>query len=198
MDHVFLGLYGFSATIDILRTVCWFSFSQLSGSDDYSFLLFFLRLNQKTSAKKNRLHTEKLRKQRLLAEVKFLRRRYKSMSENPSQTVVYRVKNPAMGGPASRATVWDDRQRSVQAVGSSGKALRAQQQWRHPAPRVSPFIDLNETCEPSSEEIEEFHGYQQSVAACPSDMKTAAAFWDVRNPAARAGERKISWQDHLA
>lgn len=65
----------------------------------------------------------------------------------------------------------------------------------------------------SSEETEEFDGYQDSVsaksnyytlegdddaAAGPSDTKMASAFWDVRNPAARAGKRKISWQDQLA
>ena len=66
------------------------------------------------------------------------------MSENHSQTVVYKVKNLAMGGPASRT---DDRHRSVQAIGSSSKTPPAQQQWQRPAPRASPVIDLNEACE---------------------------------------------------
>lgn len=158
-----------------------------------SLLQDYKELLKESAAKKNRLHMEKLRKLRLLAEVKFLRRRYKSMSEDPSQAVVYKVKNPAMGGPASRTTV------SVQAIGSSSKALPAQQQWQRPPPRASPVIDLNEACEPSSEEMEGFHGYQESVGAGPSNAKTpAAAFWDVRNPAVRAGKRKISWQDQLA
>ncbi|XP_047073363.1 uncharacterized protein LOC124682791 [Lolium rigidum] len=168
-----------------------------------SLLQDYKDLLKETAAKKNRLHMEKLKKQRLLAEVKFLRRKHKSMSENPSQTVVYKVKNPAMGRPPSRTTVWDDRQRLVQAVGSSSRAPPAQQQqWHHPAPRprASPVvIDLNEACELSSDDTtEEFHGYQRSVAAGPSDAKAPAPFWDVRNPAARAGKRKISWQDQLA
>uniref|UniRef100_K3YK61 Uncharacterized protein n=1 Tax=Setaria italica TaxID=4555 RepID=K3YK61_SETIT len=115
---------------------------------------------------------ERLSKQRLLAEVKFLRKRYKSMSENPSQTIVCRVRNPAMR-PASRtAAAWaDDAQhRSVQAIGSSsrsqpvhwrqdgsptasqaiGSSSRSQPvHWKQDgSPRVSPVIDLNEACEP--------------------------------------------------
>lgn len=169
-------------------------------------MISFMLINQETEAKKNKLHLEKMKKQRLLAEVMFLRKRYKSMSENPSQTVVYRVKNPAMADERHRST--------VHAVGSSSKGppehLRRQQ---HSALRASPVIDLNEACELSSEETEEFDGYQDSVsaksnyytlegdddaAAGPSDAKMASAFWDVRNPAARAGKRKISWQDQLA
>lgn len=171
-----------------------------------SLLQDYKELLKETEAKKNKLHLEKMKKQRLLAEVMFLRKRYKSMSENPSQTVVYRVKNPAMADERHRST--------VHAVGSSSKGppehLRRQQ---HSALRASPVIDLNEACELSSEETEEFDGYQDSVsaksnyytlegdddaAAGPSDAKMASAFWDVRNPAARAGKRKISWQDQLA
>ncbi|XP_048538549.1 uncharacterized protein LOC125517398 [Triticum urartu] len=178
-----------------------------------SLLQDYKELLKETAAKKNRLHLEKLKKQRLSAEVKFLRRRYTSMSENPSQTAVYRLKNPAMA-PTSRTAVWVDHHRSVQAVGSSSKGHQpAQQQRQHPVPRASPVIDLNEACElSSSEETEEFHGYQETaradkvnkymlegnVVAGPSDSKMSA-FWDARNPAAaRAGKRKISWQDQLA
>ncbi|KAF7084105.1 hypothetical protein CFC21_087791 [Triticum aestivum] len=178
-----------------------------------SLLQDYKELLKETAAKKNRLHLEKLKKQRLSAEVKFLRRRYKSMSENPSQTAVYRLKNPAMT-PTSRTAVWVDHHGPVQAVGSSSKVhLPAQQQRQHLVPRASPVIDLNEACElSSSEETEEFHGYQETVrvdkvnryllegnvVAGPSDSKMPT-FWDARNPAAtRAGKRKISWQDQLA
>jgi hypothetical protein len=69
------------------------------------------------------------------------------MSENPSQTAVYRLKNPAMA-PTSRTAVWVDHHRPVQAVGSSSKGHQpAQQQRQHPFPRASPVIDLNEACE---------------------------------------------------
>uniref|UniRef100_A0A0E0LT38 Uncharacterized protein n=1 Tax=Oryza punctata TaxID=4537 RepID=A0A0E0LT38_ORYPU len=172
----------------------------------------YKELLEETEAKKKRLQMEKLKKQRLLAEVKFLRRRYKSMSQNPSQTVVYRVKNPALP-PTLRQTGWshDEEYHTVQAIGSSSKGPSAH--WRlNAAPRASPVIDLNEACEPSSEEMEELHGYQEpvrvgrvmrypmegDVATGPSDAKMAA-FWDVRSVAAsRAGKRKISWQDQLA
>ncbi|KAM3228011.1 hypothetical protein ACQJBY_059630 [Aegilops geniculata] len=175
-----------------------------------SLLQDYKELLKETAAKKNRLHLEKLKKQRLSAEVKFLRRRYKSMSENPSQTAVYRLKNPAMA-PTSRTTVWVDHHRPVQAVASPSKGHQPMQQQRqHPVPRASPVIDLNEACElSSSEETEEFHGYQETaradkvnkymlegnVVAGPSDSKMSA-FWDARNPAVvRAGKRKISWQE---
>nr|BAJ86111.1 predicted protein [Hordeum vulgare subsp. vulgare] len=178
-----------------------------------SLLQDYKELLKETAAKKNRLHLEKLKKQRLSAEVKFLRRRYQSMSGNPSQTSVYRLKNPAMVPTTSRTTVWVDHHRPIQAVGSSSKGHQpVQQQRQHLVPRASPIIDLNEACElSSSEETEEFHGYEETAradkvnkymlqgnVAGPSDSKMSA-FWDARNPAvARAGKRKISWQDQLA
>ncbi|KAL5232181.1 hypothetical protein ABZP36_030957 [Zizania latifolia] len=105
-------------------------------------------LLKETEAKKKRLHMEKLKKQRLLAEVKFLRRRYKSMLENPSQTVVYRVKNPAFPF-TSWPTAWvhSDVRRTVQAIGSSSKGASAQRRLDS-SQRASPAIDLNEACEP--------------------------------------------------
>ncbi|KAL5223128.1 hypothetical protein ABZP36_027841 [Zizania latifolia] len=176
-------------------------------------LVDYQELLKETEAKKKRLHMEGLKKQRLLAEVKFLRRRYKSLLENPSQTVVYRVKNPAFP-LASQPTAHDNGHRRVQAIGSSSKGASVVQRRIDSAQRASPVIDLNEACQQSSEETEGFHGYHQEssradrvkkkypvvegdVAAGPSDAKMAA-FWDVRNAAARAGKRKISWQDQLA
>jgi len=80
---------------------------------------------------------------------RFLRKRYKSMSENPSQTIVCRVRNPAMR-PAccTAAAAWanDAHHRSVQAIGSSSRSQLVQ--WRQDdSPRPSPVIDLNEACE---------------------------------------------------
>ncbi|KAF0899652.1 hypothetical protein E2562_021351 [Oryza meyeriana var. granulata] len=171
----------------------------------------YQELRKETEAKQKRLQMEKLKKQRLLAEVKFLRRRYKSMSENPSQTAVYRVKDSALP-PTLRQTACahDDERRMVHAIGISSKGPSAHRRLDS-APRASPVIDLNEACEPSSEEMEEIHGYQEPVragkvmkypmegdfAADSSDAKMAA-FWDVRSAASRAGKRKISWQDQLA
>ncbi|CAL5011564.1 unnamed protein product [Urochloa decumbens] len=169
----------------------------------------YQELLKEAQAKKRRLQMERLNKQRLLAEVKFLRKRYKSLSENPSQTIVCRVKNPAMP-PASRAN--DAHHRSVQAIGSSSRSQPVQ--WRHyVAPRAPPVIDLNEACEPGYEEMEmgNHHGYQEPLgidnvrryqmerdaAASPSEVRIPA-FWDARSPAGRAGKRKISWQDQLA
>lgn len=79
---------------------------------------------------------------------RFLRKRYKSMSENPSQTIVCRVRNPAMR-PACRTAAWanDAQHRSVQAIGSSSRSQLVQ--WRQDdSPRASLVIDLNEACEP--------------------------------------------------
>lgn len=79
---------------------------------------------------------------------RFLRKRYKSMSENPSQTIVCRVRNPAVR-PASRTAAWanDAPYRSVQAISSSSRNQPVQ--WTHEgSARVTPAIDLNEACEP--------------------------------------------------
>ncbi|XP_006659262.1 uncharacterized protein LOC102709863 [Oryza brachyantha] len=170
-------------------------------------------LLKETHAKKKRLQVEKLKKQKLLAEVKFLRSRYRSMSENPSQTFVYRVKNPALP-PTLQHNGWvhGDEHQTFQAIGSPSKGPSAHRRLKS-APRTSPVIDLNEACQPSSEEMEELHGYQQPVragkvmkypmeddgatGAGPSNAKMAA-FWDARSAASRAGKRKISWQDQLA
>ncbi|XP_062196359.1 uncharacterized protein LOC133899385 [Phragmites australis] len=170
----------------------------------------YRELVKETEAKKRRLRMEKLKKQRLLAEVKFLRRRFKSLSENPSQTVVCRVRNPAMP-PTLRIEAWaeDAKHRSV---GSSGKSQAVQLRQDGP-PMVPPVIDLNEACELSYDEVEteEFHGYPEQLsidkvkryplegvgAAGPSDVKMPV-FLDVRNPAGQPGKKKISWQDQLA
>jgi hypothetical protein len=55
------------------------------------------------------------------------------MSENPSQTIAYRVKNRSVPPPTGRAT-WaaDVEHQSVQLA----------------PPRASPVIDLSEACEP--------------------------------------------------
>ncbi|XP_025821279.1 uncharacterized protein LOC112897238 isoform X2 [Panicum hallii] len=177
----------------------------------HPFLRFHRRV-QEAQAKKRRLHMERLNKQRLLAEVKFLRKRYKSMSENPSQTIVCRVRNPAMR-PACRTAAWanDAQHRSVHAIGSSSRSQLLQ--WRQDdSPRASLVIDLNEACEPGYEEMEmgDHHGYREPLgfnkvrrypmedaAAGPSEVRIPA-FWDARSPVGRAGKRKISWQDQLA
>jgi len=174
----------------------------------------YQELVKEAQAKRTRLQMERLNKQRLLAEVKFLRKRYKSMSENPSQTIVCRVRNPAMR-PAccTAAAAWanDAHHRSVQAIGSSSRSQLVQ--WRRDdSPRPSPVIDLNEACEPGYEmEMGDHHGYGEPLgidkvrrypmegvtAAGPSEVRIPA-FWDARSPAGRAGKRKISWQDKLA
>jgi len=72
------------------------------------------------------------------------------MSENPSQTIVCRVRNPAMRPACCTAAVaWanDAHHQSVQAIGSSSRSQLVQ--WRQDdSPRASPVIDLNEACEP--------------------------------------------------
>ncbi|GJN09775.1 hypothetical protein PR202_ga27810 [Eleusine coracana subsp. coracana] len=156
----------------------------------------------------------KLMKQRLLAEVKFLRKRYKSMSENPSQTIVCRLKNRSMPPPTSRTTAWADdvEHRPVPVVGSSSKSLPVQRRQLGP-PRASPVIDLNEACEPSHEEMGMggYHGYREPLCISrtkryPLEGEEIAAgpiggrmpmFWDTRNPAEQAGKRKSSYQNQL-
>ncbi|XP_062192446.1 uncharacterized protein LOC133895935 isoform X2 [Phragmites australis] len=104
----------------------------------------YQELLKETEARKRRLHLDRLKKQMLLAEVKFLRKRFKSLSENQWQTIVCRVRNPAMP-LATRTTAWAEHP-SVHAVGSSSKSQPVQPRQDGP-PRASPVIDLNEACE---------------------------------------------------
>lgn len=70
------------------------------------------------------------------------------MSENPSQTFVYRVKNPALP-PTLRQPGWSHGEEchTVRAIGSSSKGPSAHRRL-NAAPRASPVIDLNKACEP--------------------------------------------------
>lgn len=75
------------------------------------------------------------------------------MVENPSQTVVCRLKNRSLPPPTSRTTAGTDDvgHRSVPPIaGSSSKSSLVQRRQLGP-PRASPavdLIDLNEACEP--------------------------------------------------
>ncbi|PWZ29726.1 hypothetical protein Zm00014a_005317 [Zea mays] len=125
-----------------------------------SLLQDYQELIKETQAKKERLYMERLRKKKLLAEVKFLRKRYQSMAENPSQTIACRVKNPALSSASWRAaSVSDAQHQLVRAVGSSSRNQLVQPR-RGGSPRVYPAIDLNEACEPGYEMeiVEERHG----------------------------------------
>lgn len=175
----------------------------------------YQELVKETQAKKKRLQMERLRKLRLLAEVKFLQKRYKSMSENSSQTIVCRVRNPAMlPTPWTSTAAWtgDAQHRSVHAIGSSRRSQPVQRR-QDGSQRASPVIDLNEACEPGYEEmeIEEHLGHKASLGvnkskrysmegdatAGPSEVRMPA-FWDVQNTSGRSGKRKISCLDQLA
>uniref|UniRef100_A0A804NQA2 Uncharacterized protein n=1 Tax=Zea mays TaxID=4577 RepID=A0A804NQA2_MAIZE len=172
-----------------------------------SLLQDYQELIKETQAKKERLYMERLRKKRLLAEVK--------------------VKNPALSSASWRAaSVSDAQHQLVRAVGSSSRNQLVQPR-RGGSPRVYPAIDLNEACEPGYEMeiVEERHGNRaplginkskrypmESDAAAGNNSKRypmemgsdvvagptqgrMPVFWDVQNPAGRSGKRKISCQD---
>ncbi|URE15580.1 Leucine aminopeptidase 2 [Musa troglodytarum] len=65
-----------------------------------SLLQDYMELVKETEAKKKKLQETRLKKLQLLAEVRFLRRKYKTLSENPSQGIPFRLKKQSYRVPS--------------------------------------------------------------------------------------------------
>ncbi|KAG1326550.1 hypothetical protein COCNU_01G004840 [Cocos nucifera] len=142
-------------------------------------------LVKESEAKKQKLQCTMQKKLRLLSEVKFLRRKYRSLLENPSQATLYRLKKQSRKMPST-----DRNHRAVEAA----------------APSTSTAIDLNQISSPNGEEMEEFQvgweppklekskRYSTDGEGGANDLKLSICR-DVGNNSNRVGKRKISWQD---
>ncbi|WOK96296.1 hypothetical protein Cni_G05003 [Canna indica] len=64
-----------------------------------SLLQDYMELHKETEAKKNKLKKTKEKKMQLLAEVRYLRKKYKSLSKNPYQEIPVRLKQPSHRAP---------------------------------------------------------------------------------------------------
>ncbi|MCL7029472.1 hypothetical protein MKW94_012572 [Papaver nudicaule] len=160
----------------------------------------FNYLQKETEAKKRKLHKEKQRKLTLLAEVRFLRRRYKFLMRNQSP-VTPRVER--------------DLVRSQAPVSHKESYLM---------PKPSPVLDLNQISNGEDELGDYYVSHhqeppmrmekkpkrkyvrrveqqqrlpQQHQQQHPSDANMLVCR-EVMNGSSRPGKRKISWQDQVA
>ncbi|OVA01339.1 hypothetical protein BVC80_1797g22 [Macleaya cordata] len=148
----------------------------------------FHELQKETEAMKKKLHKEKQKKFTLLAEVRFLRRRYKFLMKNQSP------KTPLLERDLARQ----------QAPEMHREALRM--------PKPSPVLDLNQISN-GEEEAGEFQVHEEPLRMekkpknylirrgdeqqQPSDVNLSVCREIVNGPN-RSGKRKISWQDQVA
>ncbi|XP_008790172.1 uncharacterized protein LOC103707453 [Phoenix dactylifera] len=164
-------------------------------------------LVKETEAKKKKLQRTKQKKLRLLAEVKFLRRKYGSLLKNPSQATLYRLKKQSRKMPSTSVCIYEQ---PNPIVGSEIPAKdRNHRVVEAAAPSTSTAIDLNQISLPNGEEMEEFQVGWEPLKLEKSkrsstdgegganDLKLSICR-DVGNNSNRVGKRKISWQDQVA
>lgn len=150
----------------------------------------FSELEKETEETKKRLQKAKRKQLRLLAEVRFLRRRYKYLLKNPSQkTPSERLVQPKL--PNSRNQSSLIKERNYREKEASIKR--------------TPAIDLNQISR--GEETEEFVWEAPRMdkklerPSAEGDASAGDLKWvcrDVGNGPSRSGKRKISWQDQVA
>ncbi|CAL9150210.1 uncharacterized protein LOC135617587 [Musa acuminata AAA Group] len=71
-----------------------------------SLLQDYMELLKETEAKKKKLQETRLKKLQLLAEVRFLQRKYKTLSENPSQGIPFRLKKQSHRVPFPSPSIY--------------------------------------------------------------------------------------------
>lgn len=164
-------------------------------------------LVKETEATNRKLQQTKEKKLRLLAEVKFLRRKYKSLSDNPSQVTPCRLKKQSRKMPSTSVSIYEPLNPIVQSEVPIKE--RNNRVMEAAAPSTSAVIDLNQVSLPNGVEMEEFQvGWEplklEKSRRCPIDGERGAndlklsICRDVGNNSNRVGKRKISWQDQVA
>ncbi|KAJ3693345.1 hypothetical protein LUZ60_008825 [Juncus effusus] len=144
-------------------------------------------LQKETEAKRKKLVKAKQRKLKLEAEIKFLSRKYKKLSENPSQMTWYRLKRqPVPNGETSfqiksnRISIRERKEKEERdfSRGSSG------------------LIDLNQSCYPVGDEMDEFHVVNEPARG--DKLKNYYVENEVSVCREGKGKRKITWQENVA
>ncbi|KAJ0965833.1 hypothetical protein J5N97_026971 [Dioscorea zingiberensis] len=150
-------------------------------------------LLKETEAKKNILQKAQEKKLRLLAEVKFLQKKFKRLSKNSSQESSYFLKKQARK-PLNPYPGIEPRHNAVlqPEVHSKDRKNRVRE-----APTISAVLDLNQAFLPNGEEMEELQMEQDPPKAIANDIKLSICR-DVGTGGNRVGKRKISWQDQVA
>ncbi|CAA7407308.1 unnamed protein product [Spirodela intermedia] len=160
-------------------------------------------LLKEAEAKRKRLHMDRQRALKLTDEVRFLRRRYKYLTADPSPLKVKsaRPKNTPMA-PKNRAR----KNSTLLNTSPQSEELPPRQRQRsrrekEPAvPTNAAVLDLNQISLPNEEEGEgEFPGAWGShpMEMAGGDLKLLICR-DTGSGTSRTGKRKISWQDQVA
>lgn len=153
-------------------------------------------LLRETEAKKRKLQKTNDKKLKLKAEVKFLKRKYKSFVSNPSQEIPYRLKKLPLPHKMSSTSVGFVQPHNPTTMNNPKEAE---------TPSASALFDLNKNAE-------EMEGIQaewelpkgEKSKRCSVDGGVVARglnlpiFKDVGNGSSHVGKRKISWQDQVA
>ncbi|XP_068652423.1 uncharacterized protein [Aristolochia californica] len=155
----------------------------------------FGELYKETDDSKKKLQKAKQKKMTLLAEVRFLRRRYKHLMRNSSQITPAEnvIQQPKVEIPREPTLVKERKHKEKESA------------KRNPPP----LLDLNEVSNPR-EENEEFQvvweplRMDKKLKRCSVEGETIAndlnlsICRDVGNGSSRNGKRKITWQDQVA
>ncbi|KAG6472886.1 uncharacterized protein LOC122030079 isoform X1 [Zingiber officinale] len=149
-------------------------------------------LVKETDAKRKNLHIAKQKKLKLHAEVKFLQKRYKTLSQNRSGTVQFRLKTK----PKSRFFV---AQPSNSNASHQLPAKDQSSKLRDDAsPSTSAIIDLNQVSLPIGEDMDKYQFDAEPSKVEANDIKLSICR-DVGHASSnQVGKRKITWQDQVA
>ncbi|XXG58643.1 hypothetical protein AAC387_Pa04g0905 [Persea americana] len=156
----------------------------------------FSELEKETEEMKKKLQKAKRKKLRLLAEVRFLRRRYKYLLKNPSQkTPSERLVQPKLPNV----------QPKLPNIRNQSSLKERNYREKEASIKRTPAIDLNQISR--GEETEEFVWEPPRMdkklerPSAEGDASAGDLKWvcrDVGNGPSRSGKRKISWQDQVA
>ncbi|XP_008795205.1 uncharacterized protein LOC103711015 isoform X2 [Phoenix dactylifera] len=172
-----------------------------------SLLQDYEELLKETEAKEKQLQKVNQKKLKLLAEVKFLQKRYKCLLKNPLQKTTYRLKKGSCKIPSS--VLCHSEAPSPVTQNELHKKDRSYIAREAMVPSTSAVLDLNQVSLPNGEEMEEFQVEWETMKVdklnkCSTDGDPAAndlkllICRDVGNGANRAGKRKITWHDQVA
>lgn len=169
-----------------------------SGSGDRFRTLWrdYHDLLQETEAKKKRLASTKRRSLALLAEVKFLRRKYQSFLKGGSQQTHYRLKKQAWYTPSPLGS------NKATALADHGAGTEV------PSTSKNPNLDLNQDSvlnnvgndrqgQQGHPEVEKFDQVGVDEDMMTADVKLSVCR-DTGNSPASEGKRTVPWQDRLA
>ncbi|CAD6224955.1 unnamed protein product [Miscanthus lutarioriparius] len=169
-----------------------------SGSGDRFRTLWrdYHDLLQETEAKKKRLASTKRRNLALLAEVKFLRRKYQSFLKGGSQQKHYKLKKQARYMPSPLGS------NKATSLADHGAGTEV------PSTSKNPNLHLNQDSVPNDvgndcqgqqghPEVEKFDQVGVDEDMMTADVKLSVCR-DTGNSPASEGKRTVPWQDRLA